>query len=83
VVVHCNGGKGRTGLTVVSCMLTLGTHTVRQAIKATRAARKGTITNPFQIAYAHLFAMRLCESAAEPPAVLLGSAAGSAVESKV
>jgi len=48
IVVHCNGGKGRTGLVVVATLCALGM-SVDDAVKATRAARPGMIQNPAQV----------------------------------
>ncbi len=48
IVVHCNGGKGRTGLVVVATLCGLGM-SVDDAVKATRAARPGMIQNPAQV----------------------------------
>ena len=54
VVVHCRGGHGRTGL-LVACVLTAVGHEVADAIKITRAARKGTIHNAAQEDFIALF----------------------------
>jgi len=52
VFVHCNGGKGRTGLTVCSTLLLLGEASgVVDSIRKCRQARPGTIYNPLQILY--------------------------------
>lgn len=56
IVVHCNGGKGRTGLVVVATLCGLGM-SVDEAVKATRSARPGMIQNPAQILYARAFKM--------------------------
>jgi hypothetical protein len=55
VLVHCNGGKGRTGLVVVAVLLTLGM-SLPQAVDAVRRARKGCIHNPSQLLYLGWFA---------------------------
>ena len=73
VVVHCNGGKGRTvctlnlfsfdllifgkGLIVTSILVTLG-YDVDKAIKYIRSNRKGMIKNPAQITYLRVFKMK-------------------------
>lgn len=56
VVVHCNGGKGRTGLVVVATLIAYHGYTVAQAMETVRASRAGTLYNPLQILYAHQFA---------------------------
>lgn len=56
VVVHCNGGKGRTGLVVAAVLIATHGCSVSQAIDAVRAARAGTLYNPLQIFYAYQFA---------------------------
>jgi len=54
VVVHCNGGKGRSGTVLVATLVALG-RKVQQAIDVVRKARAGTIQNPLQIAYVKSF----------------------------
>jgi len=54
VVVHCNGGKGRSGTVLVATLVALGKK-VQQAIEIVRKARSGTIQNPLQIAYVKNF----------------------------
>jgi len=54
VVVHCNGGKGRSGTVLVATLVALG-RKVQQAIDVVRKARSGTIQNPLQIAYVKSF----------------------------
>jgi len=54
VVVHCNGGKGRSGTLLVATLVGLGKK-VDNAIKVVRRTRSGTIKNPVQIAYLRLF----------------------------
>ncbi len=56
VVVHCNGGKGRTGLTVTCMVHVLTGQPIGTCIDLVRQARPGTIRNPLQILYAHFFA---------------------------
>lgn len=50
VVVHCNGGKGRTALVVVSVLVSLGM-TPSEATDLVRSTRPGTLYNPAQILY--------------------------------
>lgn len=54
VVVHCNGGKGRSGLLVTCCLIYLGIP-FGESIERVREARHGTIRNPIQLMYAHHF----------------------------
>jgi protein-tyrosine phosphatase len=54
VVVHCNGGKGRSGTVLVATLVAMG-RKVQQAIEVVRKARSGTIQNPLQIAYVKNF----------------------------
>jgi len=54
VIVHCNGGKGRTGLTVV-CILIMSGVDYFEAIRLVRQARPGTIKNPLQRLWAYRF----------------------------
>eukprot|EP00029_Vermamoeba_vermiformis_P000918 TRINITY_DN1108_c0_g1_i2.p1 TRINITY_DN1108_c0_g1~~TRINITY_DN1108_c0_g1_i2.p1 ORF type:complete len:757 (-),score=240.61 TRINITY_DN1108_c0_g1_i2:97-2367(-) len=54
VVVHCNGGKGRTGTVVVATLVGLGKK-VHHAIDVVRKSRPGTIRNPMQIMYVKRF----------------------------
>jgi len=54
VVVHCNGGKGRSGTILVATLVGLGKK-VDSAIKVVRKTRSGTIRNPVQIAYLRRF----------------------------
>jgi len=54
ILVHCNGGKGRTGLIVVSALVALGME-VNDAVQITRDARSGMIKNPAQLIYVRAF----------------------------
>jgi len=54
VIVHCNGGKGRSGTIVVATLVGLGKK-VDSAIKVVRKTRSGTIKNPVQISYLRSF----------------------------
>eukprot|EP00965_Chrysotila_dentata_P053089 1761964-Pleurochrysis_carterae.AAC.1 len=52
VLVHCNGGKGRTGLVVAAVLLCMGEcRTLAQATSRMRAAREGMLRNPLQRLY--------------------------------
>eukprot|EP01101_Sappina_pedata_P002059 TRINITY_DN12335_c0_g1_i1.p1 TRINITY_DN12335_c0_g1~~TRINITY_DN12335_c0_g1_i1.p1 ORF type:complete len:333 (+),score=87.25 TRINITY_DN12335_c0_g1_i1:67-999(+) len=51
VVVHCNGGKGRTGLIVASVLMAAGGYSFKEAVSTVWASRKGTLRNPLQLAY--------------------------------
>ena len=55
VVIHCRGGLGRSGLVAACCLVALG-HGAREAIAATRAARKGAIENLAQEEFVGRFA---------------------------
>jgi len=50
VVVHCNGGKGRSATVIVATMISMG-RSPGEAIKILQQTRKGTIKNPLQQAY--------------------------------
>ena len=54
IVIHCNGGKGRSGTVAVACMVAMGKRVV-QSIDVVRKARSGTIRNPVQIVYVKRF----------------------------
>lgn len=54
VLVHCNGGKGRTGLLVACALHSLRTdprQDVSVAVRAMRASRPGMLRNPLQQVY--------------------------------
>jgi protein-tyrosine phosphatase len=56
VFVHCNGGKGRTGLLVAAILHALRQHKgsagdVWQGVREMRACRKGMLKNPLQQLY--------------------------------
>lgn len=55
VLVHCHGGKGRTGTAVAAVLLTSvgdeNTETLGQAIERMRASRPGMLKNPWQQLY--------------------------------
>jgi len=50
IMVHCNGGKGRTGLVVVAAMMALGMEQ-DEGVRIIREARPGMIYNPAQLLY--------------------------------
>jgi ankyrin repeat protein/protein-tyrosine phosphatase len=54
VVVHCNAGKGRTGMIVSAVLIALGQNRC-QAIDLVRTTRSGTIYNPAQKLYVSRF----------------------------
>jgi protein-tyrosine phosphatase len=54
IVIHCNGGKGRSGTVAVACMVAMGKRVV-QSIDVVRKARSGTIRNPVQVVYVKRF----------------------------
>eukprot|EP01114_Cavostelium_apophysatum_P023788 TRINITY_DN9073_c0_g1_i2.p1 TRINITY_DN9073_c0_g1~~TRINITY_DN9073_c0_g1_i2.p1 ORF type:complete len:138 (+),score=1.43 TRINITY_DN9073_c0_g1_i2:247-660(+) len=58
IVVHCNGGKGRTGLVVAATLVRLGMEP-NQAIAMIRHARPGMLRNPMQILYLKAYARRI------------------------
>jgi len=54
ILVHCNGGKGRTGLVVAATLVTLGMEPDK-AVELIRKAREGMITNPAQLLFLRSF----------------------------
>jgi len=54
VVIHCNGGKGRSATVAVAVLVGLG-RKVQESIDTLRKARPGTIRNPLQIIYVKRF----------------------------
>jgi len=59
VLIHCNGGKGRTGTVVCAYLVQHAHMSVSEAIQLIRKSRPGTLKNPLQIAYMHFFRYRL------------------------
>lgn len=58
VLVHCNGGKGRTGMVVTSVLMTstgehLGVESFSGALKVMRACRPNTLRSPWQQLFVH------------------------------
>eukprot|EP01125_Pyxidicula_operculata_P006875 TRINITY_DN2357_c2_g1_i2.p1 TRINITY_DN2357_c2_g1~~TRINITY_DN2357_c2_g1_i2.p1 ORF type:complete len:434 (-),score=106.92 TRINITY_DN2357_c2_g1_i2:116-1417(-) len=47
IVVHCNGGKGRTGMLIVGTLMQLGMNPIT-ATQAIRSVRPGMLYNPVQ-----------------------------------
>lgn len=54
VVLHCNGGKGRSGTVAVACLVAMGKNAPK-SIEVVRKARSGTIRNPLQVLYVKRF----------------------------
>lgn len=50
VLIHCMGGKGRTGLLAVCILINLG-YTLPESIAIIRRSRRGCIHNPLQLYY--------------------------------
>ena len=57
VVVHCNGGKGRSALMTAAVLIGLGV-SQSAAVAGVRAARPGSLRNPLQIFFLRSFARR-------------------------
>ena len=57
VVVHCNGGKGRSALVTSAVLIGLGV-SQSAAVAGVRAARSGSLRNPLQILFLWSFARR-------------------------
>ena len=55
VIVHCNGGKGRSALVAAAVLIGLG---VRNPVACVRAARPGSLRNPLQLWFLWMFARR-------------------------
>ena len=59
VVVHCNGGKGRSALVTAAVLIGLNDDLSASAAAAcVRAARSGSLRNPLQILFLRAFARR-------------------------
>ena len=64
VVVHCNGGKGRSALMTAAVLIGLGV-SQSAAVAGVRAARTGSLRNPLQLWFLWSFARRW-KSASKP-----------------
>ena len=54
MVVHCNGGKGRSATVIVATLIAMGRN-ITDSIKIIQQTRKGTIRNPLQQAWLRRF----------------------------
>ncbi|KAL6073689.1 Cyclin-dependent kinase inhibitor 3 [Balamuthia mandrillaris] len=54
VVVHCNGGKGRSATVIVATMVALG-RSIGESTNIIQSTRGGTLRNPLQQAYLRRF----------------------------
>ena len=72
VVIHCNGGKGRSALVAAAVLIGLGVR-YKAAISSVRAARAGSLRNPLQLWFLWMFARRHNTSGdlSLPPLLLL------------
>ena len=57
VVVHCNGGNGRSALVAAAVLIGLGV-SQSAAVAGVRAARAGSLRNPLQLWFLWMFARR-------------------------
>ena len=58
VVIHCNGGKGRSALVTAAVLIGLSDMSAGTAVACVRAARPGSLRNPLQILFLRSFARR-------------------------
>ena len=58
VVVHCNGGKGRSALVAAAVLIALSDMSAKRAVACVRAARPGSLRNPLQLWFLWMFARR-------------------------
>jgi protein-tyrosine phosphatase len=65
VVVHCQGGYGRSGLVAASVLVALG-YSTEEAIRAVQEARPGAIENPSQAEYVMGFEMEIKSRSGSP-----------------
>jgi protein-tyrosine phosphatase len=65
VVVHCQGGYGRSGLVGASVPVALG-YSTEEAIRAVQEARPGTIEDPSQAEYVMGFEMEIKSRSGSP-----------------
>lgn len=61
ILVHCNGGKGRTGLVAGATLMALGMEQ-DDAVQIMRDTREGMIQNPAQLLYLRAFKKAVQES---------------------
>merc|ERR1711977_406021 len=57
VVIHCNGGKGRSALVAAAVLIGLKVPYAK-AVACVRAARSGSLRNPLQLWFLWMFARR-------------------------
>ena len=57
VVIHCNGGKGRSALVAAAVLIGLGV-SQSAAVAGVRAVRPGSLWNPLQLWFLWMFARR-------------------------
>lgn len=57
VIIHCNGGKGRSALVAAAVLISLGV-SQSAAVAGVRAARPGSLRNPLQLWFLWRFARR-------------------------
>ena len=57
VIVHCNGGKGRSALVAAAVLIGLKVPYAK-AVAGVRAARPGSLRNPLQLWFLWMFARR-------------------------
>ena len=58
VVVHCNGGKGRSALVTAAVLIGLSDMSAGTAVACVRTARPGSLRNPLQLWFLRSFARR-------------------------
>ena len=58
VIIHCNGGKGRSALVAAAVLIGLSDLSARAAVACVRAARPGSLRNPLQLWFLWSFARR-------------------------
>ena len=59
VVIHCQGGLGRTGLTAAACLIAAGSDlSAEEAIRVVRRARAGAVENERQEEFVASYARR-------------------------
>merc|ERR1719263_2035925 len=66
VVVHCNGGTGRSALVAAAVLIGLSDLSAEAAMKSVRAARAGSLRNPLQIWFLRSFARRWKSASKKP-----------------